>query len=111
MRQHEVFKYLTDIAISISRIDEFCIELSDFETFAADTKSRLAIERLLEIIGEATNQLLKLAPDIQISHAHKIVGLRNRIIHSYDDIDEVILWEIIQEYLPVLKTEVRNLLI
>ena len=99
-----------DISISIERIEVFCAELLDFEQFAADLKSRLAIERLLEIIGEATNQLLKISPDTPISNARKIIGLRNRITHAYDDIDEVILWEVVTEYLPILKAEVQALL-
>ena len=110
MQQHEAFKYLMDIDISIGRIEEFCEPMTSFEDFASDLKSRLAIERLLEIIGEATNQLLKISPDIPISNTRKIVGLRNRITHAYDDIDEVILWEIVTEYLPVLKSEVKNLM-
>ncbi len=110
MQQHNAFKYLMDISISLDRIEEFCADIPDFEHFADDLKSRLAIERLLEIIGEATNQLLKIAPDTPISNAKKIIGLRNRITHAYDDIDEVILWEIIKEYLPLLKTEIQSLI-
>ena len=110
MRQHETFKYLMDISISIERIEEFCADLPDFEHFSADLKTRLAIERLLEIIGEATNQLLKIKPETPISNARQIVDLRNRITHAYDDLDEVILWEVVTGYLPVLKTEVGELL-
>lgn len=110
MQQRDAFKYLMDISISIDRIEDFCAEMPDFGHFAADLKSRLAIEHLLEIIGEATHNLLRIAPYLQISNARQIIGLRNRITRAYDDIDEVILWEIIQNYLPILKSDVQNLL-
>lgn len=62
-----------------------------------------AIERQLEIIGEAVNQMVKIDPDSQISGAKPIVGLRNLIIHSYDAVDAELLWGIIKSDIPVLK--------
>jgi uncharacterized protein with HEPN domain len=47
-----------------------------------------AIERELEIIGEAINRILKEKPDFKIQNARKIVDLRNFIIHGYDSIDD-----------------------
>ena len=99
-----------DILISIERIEEFSIELLDFDAFKDDLRTRLAIERCLEIIGEATNQLLKLEPNVPISHTEKMVGLRNRITHGYDDVSEISIWEIIKVHLPILKSEVQTLL-
>ncbi len=110
MQQHRSFKYLMDILICIERIEEFSTELLDFEAFKSDLRTRLAIERCLEIIGEATNQLLKLEPDVAISHTEKMIGLRNRITHGYDDSSEISIWEIIKVHLPILKSEVQILL-
>ncbi len=70
-----------------------------------------AVERELEIIGEATGRLLKLNPDINISYARVIVDLRNKVIHAYDEVNHMVLWKIIIKDLPVLKSEVSKLLI
>jgi len=69
-----------------------------------------AVERNLEIIGEATKRLLELYPDIKITNARKIVDTRNRISHGYDDIENTEIWNIIINHLPVLKNEVEKLL-
>lgn len=69
-----------------------------------------AVERNLEIIGEAINQLLKINPSIQISNASRIVDARNKIIHGYDSLEPVNIWAIIIKHLPTLKQEVAELL-
>ncbi len=69
-----------------------------------------AIERNLEIIGEAMNNLLKIFPEIKITDARRMVNTRNKIIHGYDDIQPEQIWNIIINHLPSLKTEVKVLL-
>ena len=108
--QREVKKYLTDIQISISSIYDFLNGEKDFNKYKANKFLRRAIERELEIIGEATNRLLRLKPDIQISGARRIVNLRNWVIHTYDNVDDVIIWGIVSRDIPVLKIEVDELL-
>ena len=71
---------------------------------------RRAVEREIEIIGEAMNQVLKIDPDIRISSARKIISMRNRVIHGYDDVDDELVWGTIQRHLPILKNEVQELL-
>ena len=71
---------------------------------------RNAVERNLEIIGEATNKILLLNPEITISNARRIVDTRNKIIHGYDEIEDVNIWVIIINHLPLLKDEVNELL-
>jgi len=56
------------------------------------------------------NRILKLEPDIPITHAKAIVGTRNRIIHAYDAISDDIIWSIVVNHLSKLKEEVRALL-
>ncbi|MBQ6155429.1 MAG: DUF86 domain-containing protein [Bacteroidales bacterium] len=56
------------------------------------------------------NKALKLDPGLNISFARRIVGTRNRLIHGYDDIDNIEVWNIIVNNLPVLKTEIDSLL-
>ena len=71
---------------------------------------RRAVEREIEIIGEAMNQLLKLIPDCQIKNARKIVDTRNWVIHSYDNVDDIVIWNIVSKHLPKLKIEIDELL-
>lgn len=69
-----------------------------------------AIERNLEIIGEAVSNLLKIYPGIKITDARRMVDTRNKIIHSYDEIQPAQIWNIIINHLPLLKQEVQILL-
>ena len=102
--------FLSDIEKSICEIFEFLPEKRDFIEFQKDLKTRKAVERNIEIIGEAMNRILKIEPHFPIDASRKIVDTRNRIIHGYDSISEDILWLIIVNYLPNLKKQVQELL-
>ena len=102
-------KYLSDIFLAIELIESFTKEVSSFENFQQDIKTQSAVERQLGIIGEAINKFEKLFPEINLDNARKIVGLRNRLIHSYDSIDTSIIWAIIKNHLTPLKIEVLKL--
>jgi uncharacterized protein with HEPN domain len=70
------------------------------------------VEREFEIIGEALSRLDRLGPATasRISSLRRIVDFRNRIIHGYDSVDDLIVWRTIQDHLPGLKKEVESLL-
>jgi len=70
---------------------------------------RRATERNLEIIGEAMKRMLIREPDFPIENAKRIVGLRNQIIHAYDNVSAENIWSIIINHLPKLKAEVYKL--
>jgi uncharacterized protein with HEPN domain len=106
----EIKIWLQDIDRSIEEIYSFLPSKRNFFEFQNDLKTKKAVERNLEIIGEALNRILKERPDIEISDSRKIVDTRNRIIHGYDSVTEDIIWLIVIKYLPVLKTEVKDLL-
>ncbi|MDR0864823.1 MAG: DUF86 domain-containing protein [Candidatus Symbiothrix sp.] len=106
----KVSKYLFDIDNSISLIEEFMAEIKDFTAFQKDKKTQSAVERQLAIIGEAVNKLRQEETKIILSNTDQIVNFRNRIIHSYDNIDVSIVWAIIKRHLPVLKQEIDELL-
>jgi uncharacterized protein with HEPN domain len=76
----------------------------------ADRTFNLAMTRLLEIVGEAAARATESARDRypQIPWA-QIASLRNRLIHGYDEVDFDILWDIVQEDLPVLVVELRSI--
>ena len=64
----------------------------------------------ISIIGEATNRILKINPDIKITNAKQIVGTRNYLIHGYDSLRPEMIWAIVINDLPKLKQEVAALL-
>ncbi len=82
----------------------------DFKDYLANKQLRRAVERELEIIGEATNRLLSLQPDFPLADARRIVNLRNWVIHGYDKVDSGLIWGIVSKDLPKLKTHVQELL-
>jgi uncharacterized protein with HEPN domain len=77
----------------------------------SDRLLELALVRLLEIVGEAASRVPQedraLYPDIPWP---QIVGLRNRLIHGYDAVDNDILWQIVAHDLPPLVTALEEIL-
>ena len=108
--RRETKKYLYDIQVSIDSIFEFLGKDSSLAQYKSDKLIRRAVERELEIIGEATNKLLKIEPGINISNARRIVNLRNWVIHAYDNVDDTVIWGVIDKDLPLLKKQVNILL-
>lgn len=108
--KHELKKYLFDIKTSILSVFEYLGEERNFLDFQKDKLLRRGIEREIEIIGEAMNRILKIDPSITIKNSRKIVDTRNWVIHSYDSVDEIIIWEIVNNHLPGLLNEITNLL-
>lgn len=101
-------KYLSDIFSAIELIESFMIGINSYNDYVGDFKSKSAIERQLLIIGEAVNKFLKENPDNKLEHAIQIIGLRNRLVHAYDGIDDSIIWNIVIRHLHALKIEVKN---
>lgn len=107
----KIKKYLTDILNSILEIESFMETRSrEYEVFCDDTLFRRGVERNIEIMGEAMNQILKVYPDIPITAARKIVDTRNFVIHAYDSLRPDILWSIVINHMPILKNEIEGLL-
>jgi uncharacterized protein with HEPN domain len=108
--EKEIKTWLEDIKLAIDEIEEFVPNRRDFLEFKKDLKARRAIERNIEIIGEAVNRILNFNPEIQITNARKIVDTRNRIIHGYDTVSEEIIWAIVSNDLEKLRQEIIILL-
>lgn len=104
-------KHLQDILTAIEEIDSFfgCAPKL-FSEFSSNICLRRAVERNIEVIGEAMNRILKSGAEIQITNSRKIVDARNYIIHGYDSLSVDILWSIVINHLPKLKQEVNDLL-
>jgi uncharacterized protein with HEPN domain len=107
----KVLKCLFDIKIAIEEISSFFeTETRNFENYRQNNLLKRAIERNLEIIGEAMSRILKEDPNFPFKNAKRIIGLRNLIIHGYDTVSDESIWGIITIHLPKLKIEVDSLL-
>ena len=105
-------KWLIDIQIAIDEINSYFDDNKwDFFSFRQNSMRKRAIERNLEIIGEAINRILVKEPDIQINDARKIVNLRNHVIHSYDSISDENIWAVLINHLPALKKDIDELIL
>jgi len=108
--QREILKYLLDIQESINSIYDYLGDKRDFNEYKSNKLLRRGVERELEIIGEATNRILKLDNNIDISDSKRIVNLRNWVIHGYDKVDDVIIWGVISKDILRLKQQVDKLI-
>ena len=108
--KHNIKKHLFDILTSIESINQYLGEDRNFDAYERNKLLRRAVEREIEIIGEAMGRILSQVPDIKIKHARKIVDTRNWVIHTYDNVDNIIIWSIVTKDLPLLKKEVKDLI-
>ena len=107
----EIKVWLFDIYQAIEEIESFFDEKPmKFQNYIADIKTKRAVERDLEIIGEAVTRILKEDKNFRIENAQKIIGTRNRIIHGYDTISDDLIWSIVVNHLPRLKNEIEVLM-
>lgn len=107
----EIKSWLFDIFQSINEIESYYSDQPKiFSEFLNDTKTKRAIERNLEIIGEAVNRILKKDDSFYLDNSRKIIGTRNRIIHGYDDVSDEMIWSIVINHLPKLRKEVETYL-
>lgn len=83
-----------------------------FTDYERNLMLRSAVERQFEIIGEALNHAETEQPDLVslIPDLRRIVGLRNRIIHGYDSVDDQLLWQVVHSHVPTLAKQLEQLL-
>ena len=108
---NETRQRLLDVLLSCGAIDRYTAGL-DFASYERDRMLRDAVERRLGIIGEALSRAAVLEPLLvdQIPELRQIVGVRNRVIHGYDAVDDEIVWDIVRNKLPRLQARVAELL-
>jgi uncharacterized protein with HEPN domain len=107
---NKISKLLLDIIDCIDNINKYIGKEKKFENYNSNPMLQHAVERNLEIIGEAVNKLLNIDSEIKISNARRIVDSRNKIIHGYDEIENTQIWAIIIKHLPILYAEIQNML-
>jgi len=95
------------VNVSINSIFEYLGDKRDFTEYLNNKLLRRAVEREIEIIGEAIHRALKHDPDLQIENTRRIVDTRNWVIHGYDKVDDVIIWGIVVNHLPKLQQEIQ----
>jgi uncharacterized protein with HEPN domain len=106
-----VLKYLYDIKLAIDEVDSYFVNRQrSYQEYKRDIILRRAIERNLEIIGEAMSRIMKEEPDFTIENARSIIGLRNQIIHGYDSVSDENIWGILINHLPNLRSEIAVLI-
>ena len=107
----EAKKYLEDVRQAAVRVREFT-EGKTWEDYAGDALLRAGVERQFEIIGEALQQLSKIEPGLvsTIGDYKRIIAFRNILIHGYAVVDDRVVWDVVEQNLPVLYRQVNVLL-
>jgi uncharacterized protein with HEPN domain len=107
---HSLEAYKQEIIDAISNVKTF-IKGIQFKDYQSNIEKKSAVERQLLIIGEALVQIVKNYPEKEdmISERKRIIAFRNIIVHHYFGIDDKIVWDVINNKLDKLATEVQGL--
>lgn len=107
---NEFLDYVEDILDAMNKA-EILIEDVTYDQFEADFRINFAVVRALEIIGEATKRLPESLRE-QYSHIpwRGMAGMRDRIIHGYDNVDLQIVWDVIKRDIPQIKPQIQQIL-
>jgi uncharacterized protein with HEPN domain len=104
-------RYLWDAVRAAELARSFAAGRS-FADYQSDAMLRSAVERQFEIVGEALNQLSKVAPDIaaNIPDLPRIVAFRNILVHGYATVDHALVWQLLGDDLPSVEKILQSLL-
>lgn len=108
--KHNLNKLLEDVRFSISAVEQHIEDIESFDEYRNSLKTIDAVERRLAIIGEAIYQANKIDHSIPVTDKTKIIRFRHVLVHEYDLVNHKTVWQIIHQYLPVLKLEILALL-
>lgn len=107
----ELKKHLLD-ALNACRAIQGFMTGRTWEEYEQNLMLRSAVERQFEIVGEALHRAEADEPDLSrfVPEVRRIIGLRNRIIHGYDSVDDELLWQTIHKHVPPLAQRLKELL-
>ena len=108
---HDPLVCIEDAIDACELILQFTIGMKEVEYFS-DAKTRAAVEREYEIIGEALNRIKALDIGLLegIDNWREIIGFRNVIAHGYDMIEDEIVWDSIKNDVPLLLKQLKNII-
>ncbi len=108
--QRSYIDYLKDTLEAIEKATKF-IEGISYDDFSRDDKTVYAVIRALEIIGEATR---KIPQDVKDKYSEipwrEIAGMRDKLIHDYFGVNQLVVWKAVSEDLPVIEPLLRRML-
>lgn len=106
----DVTLYVRDILESMEAIESFVADM-EFDAFMEDLKTRSAVVRQLEVMGEAAKMVpsdtRNANPDIEW---RKMAGMRDRLIHTYFGVDYTVVWQTIKKIIPKEKTVILRII-
>lgn len=107
-----ILTYLQDVLDAINEMESYFNEYPmQYEVFEKDFLRRSAVERKVEIMGEAINRIFKIDTNFSLPNAKEIINTRNRVIHGYDSVTPEFLWGLVIKHIPILKNDVERILL
>jgi len=107
----KILKWLYDVQFAGQEIEGFFhqYEIMSASDYSQNILLKKAVERNLEIIGEAINRIVKKDESFYdiIPESRPIIGLRNVLIHAYDGISDEMIWSVVTFHLPNLMRQVQ----
>lgn len=101
--------FILDALIFAQRILGFTSEI-DEETFASDLKTQAAVLYKISVLGEA---MRRISPEFQQQYPEisyrKIIGMRNKLVHNYNEINIQLVWSVIQTNIPELIVQLKTI--
>ena len=110
MIYQEYADYVQDIINAIETINR-TVNNKSFEEFEQTETVYYTVERMFEIIGEASNRIpLRIQEEYPQIPWGKMIAMRNRIVHGYDKVNPDIIWNTIKTVIPVITKPLKIML-
>ena len=108
--RHDPLVCVEDAILACELITQFIQDMTE-KDFYADNKTKAAVERKIEVIGEALNRIKAIDSNTleKIDNWREIIGFRNVIAHGYDVVEDSIIWESIVNDIPLLLNQLKSI--